>query len=606
MTNERTATDGHVHVNVSRPFLPVLLASLFLFSCASSNAFRIGEKAERQQDYTRAVLQYSRAVKLDPENAIYRSSLGRARLRASEEHTLAGRRLAAQGMLKEAKDELQLALDLAPESTALAGEIRELEARKRPPTPGAQAHRPDARDTVLPGLELPPAAEAPLGITFRGASLRDSYLALGRAVGINFIFDPQFQDGPVDLDLRGVPFTDALRAFAHIGHTFHAVVGSNTVIVVPDTANKRKDYEQQVVKTIFLSNADPKAAADLLRVSLGARRVAALPDINAVTITDTPDKVVAAEHILDVIDKKRAEVVIEVELLEINRSRLRDFGIEITSGITGAAGVAGGAFPNPLTAFTLNDNPYDKKNIVISSLPGVIYRLLKNDTSTRLLANPKLRTTEGQTAQARFGEEVPVPVTTFIPLSTGSVNQQPVTSFNYRNVGVNIDLTPRVHDDGEVSIELKVEISSLADSTSVAGVQSLPTFNSRIVTTHIRLMDGETSVLAGLISDTERSGLTGIPGLSDIPILGHLFSSHHRQNDQTDIVMTLRPHVVMRPEITAEDTRSFPLASETPPLLFEVPPSSGTPAPAGRGVPEVPRIEPIRPPTPAPTANPSR
>jgi general secretion pathway protein D len=586
--------------------LVLAAAALGAVACASSSAFRMGEKAERRQDYTTAVLQYSRALKLDPENRIYRASLERARLRASDEHAAAGRRFAARGQLKEAEEELQLALDLSPETAAVATELKEVRDRKAAGAAPAN-HKVEARDTVLPGLDLPPSSQEPLGLAFRGASLRDAYLALGRAAGINFIFDPQFQDATVDLDLRSVAFADALKALARIGHTFHAVAGGNIVTVVPDNAGKRKEYEQQVVKTIFLSNADPKAAAELLRIALGARRVAAVPDANAITITDAPDKVAAAEHILDVIDKKRAEVVVEVELLEINRNRLRDFGIEITSNPTGGGGVIGAAFPNLLSTLTLESKPYEKSNIVISSLPGVIYRLLKNDTATRLLANPKLRTSEGQTAQARFGEQVPVPVTTFAAIATGSVNQQPITSFEYKNVGVNIDITPRVHDDDEVSLELKLDISSLAQSTSVAGVQSLPTFNSRTVTSHIRLKDGETSILAGLISDTERGSLSGIPGLSDIPILGHLFSSHHREVDQTDIVLTLRPHIVMRPVITPEDLRAFALSSETPPLLFEVPSSgsssssTSTPAPTR----EPSRIEPIRPPAPVATATPA-
>lgn len=578
------------------------IAALTALACASTNAYRAGEKAERQQDYTRAVLEYSRALKLNPENRIYRTSLERARLRASDEHSAAGRRLAARGMLKEAEDELQLALDLLPDSATVAAELHDIQVQRAKRT-APPSHKPEARDTVLPGLDLPPSTQEPLGLAFHGASLRDAYMALGRAAGINFIFDPQFQDTTVDLDLRSVPFADALKALARIGHTFHAVAGANIVTVVPDNAAKRKDYEQQVVKTIFLSNADPKAAAELLRIALGARRVAALPDANAVTITDAPDKVAAAEHILDIIDKKRAEVVVEVELLEINRNRLRDFGIEITSNPTGGGGIVGAAFPNPLSTQTLEGKPYAKSNIVLSSLPGVIYRLLKNDTATRLLANPKIRASEGQTAQARFGEQVPVPVTTFAAIATGSVNQQPITSFEYKNVGVNIDITPRVHDDDEVSLELKLDISSLAQSTSVAGVQSLPTFNSRTVTSHIRLRDGETSILAGLISDTERGSLTGIPGISDIPLLGHLFSNHHREVDQTDIVLTLRPHIVMRPEITAEDLRAYPLSSETPPLLFEVPTSVSTAAPPMR-VTDPPHVEPIRPPVATPTPPP--
>jgi general secretion pathway protein D len=180
--------------------------------------------------------------------------------------------------------------------------------------------------------------------------------------------------------------------------------------------------------------------------------------------------------------------------------------------------------------------------------------------------------------------------------------------------GVNIDITPRVHDEGEVSLDLKVEISSLAATTTVAGVQSLPTFNSRTVSSHLRMVEGETTVLAGLISDTERRNMTGIPGLSDLPLIGHLFTSHHTEGDQTDIVMTLRPHVVMRPEITPDDLRAFTLASEAPPLLFEVPASSTGPSaqpppppPGGVSPMGLPRAaEPIRAPQPSPTPAPQR
>ncbi len=590
-----------------------VLSCLLLAACASSNAFRAGQKAERRQDYTQAVLEYSRAVKMVPDNLTYRKSLERARIRAAEDHAADGRRMAARGLLKEAIEELQLALDLVPESATVAAELQDLRARSQSAATAAKPAE-KKRETGLPGLDLPPSAREPLGLSFHGASLRETYLALGKAVGVNFIFDPQFQDTPVDLDLQSVPFTEALKALAHVGRTFHAVVSSKIVTVVPDNPTKRKEYEQQVVKIIFLSNADPRPAVDLLRVALGAKRVAPVLEPAAVTITDTPDRVAAAEHILGVIDKKRAEVVVEVELLEVNRNRLRDYGIEITSSPTGGGGIIGGAFPSQQRLrvdeagrvvtqgpLTLKDNPYSSGNILISSLPGVIYRLLKNDTSTRLLANPRLRTSEGQLAQARFGDQIPIPVTTFTPLAVGTLNQQPITSFDYKSVGVNIDITPRVHDEGEVSLELKLDISSLAPSLDVAGVQGLPTFNSRTVMSRLRLRAGETTVLAGLISDTERRSLTGIPGLSDLPFVGALFSRNRREISQTDIIMTLRPHIVSQPQITEDDLRSFPLANESPALLFEVAPagSAATPAPV-RGA-EPPRPEPIRAPTPTPS-----
>jgi general secretion pathway protein D len=575
------------------------LGFLAVLSCATAGAFRAGERAERRGDYDRAVLEYSRAVQADPANLTFRKSLDRARLRAAEAHAAAGRRLLARGLLKEAGDEFRLSLDLNPAAAAVAAELRDLEASRLSVTAerSFEALKEKAREKAFPGLDLPPEAREALGLTFRNASLREVYQALGRVASVNFVFDPQFQDDTVTLDLKNVAFEQALLALGTVGRTFHRVLEARVVQVVPDTPAKRQAFEQQVVKTFFLSNADLKETVDLLRIVLGARRVAPLPGANALTINDAPDKVAAAERIIGVVDKERSEVVVEVEILEVNRNRLNEYGIEITSGVAGAEGVVGLAFPDPTRRQTIDENPYKASNIVVSQLPGVIYRLLKTDSATRLLANPKLRSTESQTAQARFGDQIPVPVTVFTPIAVGGTAQQPITSFEYKNVGVNIDITPRVHHDGDVTLGLKLEISSLGPL-----FQNNPTFRNRTVTSTIRLRDGETNILAGLISDEERSSLSGLPGLSDLPVLGRLFSRTRKEAAETDIVMTLTPHVVRRMRFSEEDLKSFLVGGETGPVLFEVPaiPSmSPTPRPS-----EVPRIEPIRPPAPAPTPSP--
>jgi general secretion pathway protein D len=569
-------------------------------ACASSGAFHAGQQAERRQDYDRAVLEYSKAVQRSPENQGYRLALGRARLRASTEHANTARRLAGRGLYQEALDEYRLALDLNPGSPGLVAEIQDVEARREA---GREAVSVDklkeqARERALPGLALGPEAREPLGLAFRNVSLREAYLALGKVAGVNFVFDPQFQDQTISLDLRDVAFEQALTAIASAGRTFHRVVDSRIVSVIPDTPTKRREHEQQVVKTLFLSNADLKETIDLLRIVLGARKVAPLPGANALTINDTPDRVAAAERIVEVVDKRRSEVVVEVEILEVNRNRLRDYGIQITSGIPGTEGVVSAIGPDPTKTFTLDDNPYSKENLVVTGLPGVIVRLLESDRSTRLLANPQLRISEGQTAQARFGDQVPVPVTTFTPIAGGGLSQQPITSFEYKNVGVNIDITPRVHHDGDVTLTLKLDVSALGPP----GFEGLPTFNSRTVNSVIRLKDGETTMLAGLIRDSERKTLTGLPGLASIPVLGTLFSRNQTEVEATDIVMTLTPHVVRRSEISVEDLRSFLVGGEGSPLLFEVPaPSAPAPRPT-----EVPRIEPIRPPSPPPSPAPEQ
>jgi general secretion pathway protein D len=592
------------------------LVALAMAGCATSSAFRAGEKAEDRRDWDTAVLEYSRAVKDDPDNIHYQKGLERARLRASESHARNGRMLLARGLFKDALDEFRLALDLNPGSATLPKDIEDAERQQRgvSPGPSVQALKDRVRERSLPGLDLGPGADEPLGLSFRGASLRETYLALGRAAGVNFVFDPQFQDQTINIDLRDVPFEQALTALGSVGRTFHRVLDARVVSVIPDTPAKRRDNEQQVVRTFFLSNADLKETIDLLRIVLGARRVAPLPGANALTINDVPDKVAAAERIINIVDKQRAEVMVEVEILEVNRTRLKEYGIEITSGIAG--GIAGAIFPsqtveevirdsegNPVFTqerpITLDDKPYSPSNLIVTNLPGVIYRLMQQDTNARLIANPQLRTAEGQTAQARFGDQVPVPVTIFSPIATGGVPQQPVTSFEYKNVGVNIDITPRVHHDGEVSLGLKLEISSLGPL-----FQGNPTFRSRTVNSTIRLRDGETNVLAGLISDEERTSLSGLPGLSSLPILGKLFSRNRTEVAETDIVMTLTPHIVRQTTLTEEDLRSFAVGVETAPLLYEVPAVSPV-APPHQPNPGL-RPEPIRPPgiTPVPSPSP--
>jgi general secretion pathway protein D len=575
--------------------LAVLIAAA---GCASSSAFRAGEKAERLQDYDRAVLEYSKAAHQSPDDVQYRRALERARLRASTEHTNMARRLASRSLYKEALDEYRLALELNPNAPGVAEEMRDIETRQRQGTgrPSIQEAKIRAREKGLSALALGPEAQQPLGLVFRGASLREAYLALGRAVGVNIVFDPSFQDSTISVDLKDVGFDQALSALSGVGRTFHRAADARVLAVIPDTPTKRREYEQQIVKTFFLSNADLKETIDLLRVVLGARRVAPLPGVNALTINDTADKVAAAERIVDIVDKRRAEVVVEVQILEVNRNKLKEYGIYITSGLDaqGTQGVATGIFPDPTKTFRPGDNPYDKSNLVVSSLPGAILRLLETDSSTRLLANPQLRISEGQTAQARFGDQVPVPITIFTPIATGGISQQPITSFEYKNVGVNIDITPRVHQDGEVTLQLKLDISAVG----APGYQGLPTFTSRTVNSTIRLREGETNLLAGLILDSERKALTGLPGLASVPFLGKLFAQNQDQGQQTDIVMTLTPHVVRRTELSEEDLRSFEVGGETSPFLFEAPQAPPSAVPARPTEP--PRIEPIRPPTPTP------
>ncbi len=416
------------------------------------------------------------------------------------------------------------------------------------------------------------------------------------------MFDPAFREAPVTTELRDVSLEDALGSITASTHTFYKVTAPRTITVVPDTPAKRREYDDEVVRTFYLSNADLKETIDLLRIVIDLRRIAGVPGANALTIKDTPDRLAAAARIISAIDKAKPEVVIDVELLEVNRSRLKEYGLQIAS--PGQPGINGSVDINRdgLTLDSLRN--LTAADVFLSGVPALYYRLLKSDQNTRTLANPQLRTAEGVAAQARFGDEVPVPVTTFAPIATGGVAQQPVTSFNYRNIGVNIDITPRIHHDDDVTLALKVEISSLSGT----GYGGLPTFGNRSINTEIRLRDGETNMLAGLIRDDEREIKEGIAGLSDLPVIGQIFGRTHKEATETDIILTLTPHIVRVLDLHEADLAPFRLErAGSLPTTLDVPgnvpimPMPVQPAQPDQQQPPASRpILPILPPEPTP------
>jgi general secretion pathway protein D len=549
-----------------------LLVVLSLSACATTASMRSGRRAEQMQDYDLAVVEYTKALRRNPDDRDARQSLDRVKLRAAQEHYARARRLYTVGKLDEALVEFQLAAEMNAASAEIEEGLRATRAALRNKVAVAREGKTEletlierSRSMPAPGMDLPADVKLPDSLTFRDAPSRDVYTAIARIAGISVVFDPQLRDQPVTTDLKNATLEDALNLVSASTRSFYRVTAPRTVTVIPDTPAKRREYEEEIIRTFYLSNADLKETIDLLRIVVDARRIAPIVATNAITIKDTPERVAAAARVISAIDKARPEVIIDVELLEVDRTRLREYGLQIAS--PGSPGVDGSADVNR-DGFTLRDlRSLSHSDIFLTNLPGLYYRLLKTDNNTRTLANPQLRTSEGMPAQARFGERVPVPVTTFAPIATGGVNQQPITSFNYENIGVNIDITPRTHHDDEVSLALKVSVSSISGT----GFGSLPTFGNREISTVIRLRDGETNMLAGLIRDDERRVLEGVPGLSDIPVIGRLFAFNRKETQETDIVLTLTPRIIRVLELTEADLRPFRVPREGGAPIIDLP-----------------------------------
>ena len=531
--------------------------------------------AERRQDYDVAVVEYTKAVRLRPNDTNARLALDRAKLRASQAHFIQGRRFVSLARLDQALAEYEVASELNPSNGEIDDELRSTRNKLRTRVAVAREGKTEleslverTRDLPPPGLDLPAGVKMPASLIFRDANSREVFTAIARLANISLIFDTAFRDQALTVDLRNASLEDSLNTVAGATRSFFRVTAPRTVAVIPDTPAKRREYEEQVVRTFYLSNADLKETMDLVRLVLDARRISPTTATNAITIQDSPERIAAAARLLAAIDKARPEVIIDVELLEVNRTKLLEYGLQIasagTNGISGSAAIAANS-AGAVTLHTLRN--LTQSDVLLTAVPSLYYRLLKTDANTRTLANPQLRTTDGLQATARFGEQVPVPVTTFAPFATGGAPQQPITSFNYQNIGVNITITPRTHFDDDVSLQVNVSVTNISGT----GFGGLPTFGNREINTVIRLRDGETNMLAGLIRDDERNSLEGVPGLSDVPLVGRLFAHNQKTTDQTDIILTLTPHIIRVLDLNEVDLRPFRLGRDSIAPITELP-----------------------------------
>ncbi len=530
----------------------ILLGALWAAGCATGGHFRAGETAERLGRHDEAVASYARAVAENPDDAGAQQALARAKLRAAEAHAMAAERLLAAGEVRAAEDELRTAVVFAPDDAAYQDRLLAVRARaeageaEAPAVPlTLEALKEASREDSL-GLDLLEDARAPASFVFRDASLRDTLLTLGEVAGVTMAFDEDFRDRPVSFEAEDATFEDVIRALTGTTGHFFRVESPQLITVIPDTRTKRTQYERQVAQTFYLSNADLAETFDTVRIVLGLRTASSHPGTNSITVVDTPENVRSAARIIESLDRSPGEVLVDVELMEVNRAHLQQYGISLFS--PESDGVALALSPR---LDTILENPYSRSNLLVAGLPAAILNLVRTDTDTHVLANPQLRASDGKTAIADFGERVPVPVTTFAPIAAGGLAQQPTTTFEYENVGVSIEVMPRIHHDDSVTLDVKVRL----DNVSGTGYSGLPTFGNRNVETTLRLQNGETSMIAGLIRQEERTSLEGLPGVQDIPVLGRLFGRNTDETLESDIILTITPRIARRADLDRDSLR---------------------------------------------------
>ena len=540
----------------------VLVAIGLLAGCAAQKAYRKAETYGKRENWDQAVLGYSKALALKPGNTRYNVALERAKLKASTEHFQKGKRYLASGQLDLAVNEFQQTLLLNPGNQYATQELgkayREILRRREDPSE-IEVLKERARARALGPPKLDPRSNIPILLNFREVKVGKIFEALSKASQINFIFDEKTDlDKPMTIDIGNVTLERALDILMLQTRNFYKVIDEHTLLIAPDSRQKRQEYEDQVIRTFYLSNGDTKQVVTLLRSLLQSRQIAENPDLNSVTIKDTPDKVAIAAKIITANDKAKGEVLIDVELLEIDRSVVQTLGLDLSTKTLSIQ------FQDGQEQVPLNNLEVLKQagNWLIGPIPSVIINFLKTDSETRLVAKPQVRVTEGEKAEILIGDRIPIPTTSFNTSQTIGGNIVPVTSFTYQNVGITVQLEPRVHHNKEITLAVQVEVSQVSSVVQTAAGQSQPVIGTRQIQTVIRLRDGETSMLAGLIKTEYQDSLSGVAGLMDIPGLRRVFSTNDRQRTQQDIILTLTPHIIRIPDITAEDLTTLWVGTE--------------------------------------------
>ena len=593
-----------------------LLLACLLFAgpihAQSANTWnKRGEAAEAREDYDAAFEAYRQAWLKKPKDMRYKERYERLRFEAANQHVDRGRVLRQAGDSGGAVNEFARALQIDPGNQSAA---QELSLTQKPGAgvpagtsgpsaapsgvnnkalsnagpeaqvliPGVDEETPHQREVrhEIESLSGPPRLQPVSNdpITFHAVEdVKNIYQVIGKAAGINVIFDPKYNSTRISIDLTNVSLFDALRIVGIESKTFWKPVTPNTIYVAEDNTTNRNEDTEQAVQTFYLTNASQQNDANEVLIALRnlldqRAKLYLVASQNALVVKASPDELVLAEKIINDLDRTKSEVVVDVAVLEVSRQKERNLGITLPTsfGLTPQASNANSTSSTSTTTTTGTSSSTSTNNLTLNTLgninatnfavavSGGTVNALLSDSDTRILQNPRIRATDGQRAILKIGSKIPVATGSYnAGVSTGIASLGVQTQFQYLDVGVNIDITPTVHYDREVSLKLKVEVTSQSGTSTLEGGVTEPIISQRSAEQIIQLKDGEPSLLAGILTNQDSKNINGTPGLGELPILKYFFSSQDKTQQSDEIVFLIIPHIVRDSLLTDENTRAI-------------------------------------------------
>jgi len=598
----------------------LLLCSVLSASESAKSLHNKGVKAEARQDYEAAFDYYKAAYDQKPEEMKYRVSYERVRFLAAASKIKRAQKLRDEGKLQEALALFEKAAEVDPSNDLAFQEIHRTQdlIRKQQGQPEAAPKKPEEDplkkmvEEAAPPAQLGPLSSTPLTGLKMMESAKNVYETLGNLAGINVLFDPDYHPGTIAVDLQQVTLQEALDIVALESRTFWRPVTPNTIFVAQDNATKRRELEQQVVKTFYLGNVDSLAGGSelqdvqtALRTILEAPKLVQIPSQNALIMKGTPDQLALAQKVIDDIDRAKPEVIVDVVVAQVLHDRIRNLGIlppqnatiqlqgststgTTTTNGTTTTGTNGLGLPN------FNDLQHlNSTNYVLTNLDPLKVQLLLSDSNTQVMQSPRIRASDGEKAQLKIVDKIPIVVGSFgSPLGiTGAVGALGVnTQFNYVDVGVTLEITPRVHEDGEITLKTVLEISSQSGTSPPIGGISQPIISTRHDEGTIRLKDGEMNMLGGIYENSDVHTNSGTPFLGQIPLIKYLFTQDNREKRVNELIFLLVPHIIRSTELSDLNRRAIDVGTGNGIDLRKIvkpgaaQPQSAPVNPAGRGV----------------------
>ncbi|PYX72698.1 MAG: type II and III secretion system protein [Acidobacteria bacterium] len=585
----RTQTDTMKRARIFAALILLVSFSVAAHADQASSAFKKGVQAESKNDYDEAFQDYSQAHSLKPKDAKYFTAFTRMRFYAAVQHVSKAQALRDGGKLQEAVAEFQRAAEIDPTNFAAKTEAHRTEEiiKKQ-----ARASEETAKKE-LPLDKMAQEAAGPVELqqlsnTLISLRLTENatmvYKTIAHLAGINVLFDQDYKPPKITVELNDVTLREALNTVALQTKTFWTPVSSNTILIAADTTAKRKDMENSVMKTFYLKNVSTpgelQEAAATLKSILDLNRIQLVPNQNALILRGTTDQMVLAQKLLTDLDKPKPEVVIEIAVLQVSRSRIRNLGVNppTSANIVMVPGTTGASSGGSGGSFTLNSlGALNATNFQVN-IPGASVTYLMSDSDTKLIQNPQIRALDNEKATLKIGDRVPVATGSFgSAAGGGGVSALVNTQFQYLDVGVNIDITPHIHSEHEVTLKMSLEVSSVSGTQNIGGI-SQPIIGQRRIEHETRLRDGEVNLVGGILEDTETTSLSGYPWLTKIPILKYLFGQEDKQRQENEIVFAITPHIVRAQEVTDDNLRLVDLGRGTSVTVGHTDPRRNAPA----------------------------